>query len=182
MAIIIVPRWGYKRQADTYLRSEWYWRGIVDPETVGGEPGHPPGESNICLTTMGVSGTIIGYDTGLGIGSSKPSTIADGTPLYGFTWEYPTVKGEFLITWGIDGKQQVTDVTRILLTYMGQEAGIAEWDDTAAAYTLIDLDMSANLNTLYDEGEIPPFCFGMYTVPSLFIHYDFAELKTGEKI
>jgi len=139
--------------------------------------------SNVCLTDIGVSSTVIGYDIGLGIGSTKPDKAPDGTLFYGFTWDYPAVKGDFIIKWGIDGKQQLTDVQSILVTNKDNaEAFVAHWDESSSSYKATNIIYAEGLNTGYDSGEIPPWCFNMFILPDLFIHYDFVELKTGDQI
>ncbi len=134
---------------------------------------------NACLTTVGVSGTVIGYDTGLGIGSVKPTQAADGTIWYSFTWDYPAVKGEFSITWGIDGKFKVPDVEQIFIKGPTGQTDIAEWDDTANAYLVTDLPMAEMLNEAYDAGELTPFCFTMLILPTEFIRISYTEMLIG---
>ncbi len=138
------------------------------------------GSINLCLQTVGVSGTTIGFHTGLGIGSSDPTHTADGTLLYGYTWDYPVVDGKFTIQWGTAGDEQLENVTNILIvSKTGAEVGVVEWDDTNKAYLFYNTENAQQLNDAYDAGELDPFCFSMYVLPSPFIRITYNELKTG---
>ncbi len=138
------------------------------------------GYSNICLETVGVSGTVIGFHTGLGIGTVNPTHTADGTLFYGCTWDYPAVTGKFLIQWGDAGDEQLTDVSRILMkSKNGVEVGIAIWNDTDKAYVFTNLENAQQLNDAYDANEIEPFCFSMLVLPSPFIRITYNQLLRG---
>ena len=139
------------------------------------------GESahNTCLTTVGVDGTVIGYHTGLGIGSAKPEATVTGIAFYGFTWDYPAVKGDFLIQWGANGKFKVPDVEEIFIKGPNSEVGVAPWNDTANAYVVTDLAMAEQLNIAYDAGELEPFCFLMMVLPTEFIRISYTEMLIG---
>ncbi len=135
------------------------------------------GSTNICLETVGVSGTVIGYHVGLAIGSANPDHTEDVTLFYGCTWDYPAVTGKFSLQWGDAGDEQLTDVDRILMkSKTGAEVGIAIWNDTDKAYVFTNLENAQQLNTAYDEGELDPFCFSMLVLPSPFIRITYNQL------
>ena len=144
------------------------------------EIGSDSGNINICMTGVGVSGTVIGFDVGLGIGEVKPTTTKNGTPLYSFTWDYPAVKGDFVISWGIAGETQLIDVNSILVSNPNNtEVFIAYWDDSTKSYNATNLVYAQELNTHYDLGELEPWCLNMFILPDLLIHYTFNKLLTG---
>ena len=175
MAVVITPRYEYIPQARAYPKDEWTWRGIVDPKITD-----PTYGGNACLTTVGVSGTVIGYDKGLGIGTVKPEQAEDGTIWYSFTWDYPAVKGVFSLTWGADGKHKIPDVDGILIKEpFGNKTWVATWDDTANAYLFTDLTKAGELNTMYDAGELNEFCFTMLILPTEFIRISYTEMLIG---
>jgi len=153
-----------------------------------GFSGGDNGKGNVCLTTIGVSGTVIGFDTDLGIGSSDPIETEDGIFFYAFTWDYPATSGSFTIKFGLDGKEQISasdseKLDKILVTDSGRiEAFIATWDEVLLCYTAKNLTYAAVLNQKYDNGLIPPWCYNMFAVPNKFIEYDFKEINTGELI
>ena len=134
---------------------------------------------NICLTTVGLSGTVIGYDTGLGIGSVKPESTSTGVPLYSFTWDYPAIKGDFYIKWGANGKLHLDDVDQILIKGPTGKVGVAYWEQAELAYIVTDLAMAQQLNTAYDAGELEPFCFTMLILPTEFIRISYTEMLIG---
>jgi len=143
------------------------------------EYGSGGGNANTCLTTVGVSGTVIGYHTGLGIGSAKPSETVTGIPLYGFYWDYPAVKGDFFIKWGADGKTKLDDVDQIFIKGPEGGIGVAQWNQAELAYVATDLEAAEKLNILYDAGTIEPLCFGMYILPTEFIRISYTEMLIG---
>ncbi len=145
------------------------------------EIGNRMDRSNVCMTSAGISGTVIGFDVGLGIGEVNPTQTRDGTPLYSFTWDYPAVKGDFVISWGLTGETLLTDVSSILVVNPdGTEAFIAYWDDGTKSYNATSLVYAQALNESYDAGELEPWCLNMLILPGLFIHYTLNELLTGE--
>ena len=138
------------------------------------------GESyNVCLPTVGVDGTVIGYHTGLGIGSAKPTETASGIAFYGATWDYPAVKGDFVFQFGIEGKVKIPDVEELFIRRAGNTFGVAPWDDTINAYVVTDLAMAEQLNIAYDAGELEPFCFLMMVLPTEFIRISYTEMLIG---
>ncbi len=142
--------------------------------------GSGAGSTNVCLSTVGVSSTVIGFHTGLGIGSADPTHTAGGILLYGCTWDYPTVTGKFSIKWGVGGDEQLTDVDRILMiSKTGIEVGIAVWNDTDKAYIMNNIENAQQLNDAYDAGELEPFCFTMLVLPSPFILITYNQLLRG---
>ena len=145
----------------------------------GGGGGGGVSTANTCLPTVGVSGTVIGFDTGLGIGSAKPTHTASGVLLYGFSWDYPAVKGEFFIKWGADGKVQLPDVDQIFIKGVSGHTFVATWDAAAFAYTYTDLAKAQELNTLYDAGTLAPKCFTMLILPTEFIKISYTEMLIG---
>ncbi len=136
--------------------------------------------TNICLKTVEVSGTVIGYHIGLDIGSAYPDHTKDDTLFYGCTWDYPAVTGKFSLQWGDAGDEQLTDVSRILMkSKSGVEVGIALWNDTDKAYVTTNFENAQQLNTAYDAGELDPFCFSMLVLPSPFIRITYNEMLRG---
>ena len=134
---------------------------------------------NACLTTVGLSGTVIGYHSDLGIGSVKPGETSTGVPLWGFYWDYPAVKGDFFIKWGADGKAKLDDVDQIFIEGPEDGIGVAYWNQTELAYIATDLEAAEKLNILYDAGTIEPLCFGMYILPTEFIRISYTEMLIG---
>ncbi len=138
------------------------------------------GSTNACLSTVGVSGTVIGFDTGLGIGSADPTHTASGILLHSCTWDYPATTGKFSIKWGDAGDEQLTDVTRILMvSKTGVETGVALWNDTDKAYVFTNIENAQQLNDAYDASELEPFCFNMLVLPSPFILITYNKLLRG---
>ena len=136
-------------------------------------------KTNVCLDTVGLSGTVIGYHTGLGIGSSKLTETADGTLFYGFYWDYPAVKGDFYIKWGTDGKVKLDDIDQIFIEGPDNGIGIAQWNQSELAYVATDLVAAEKLKIAYDAGELEPFCFSMLVLPTEFIRISYTTMLIG---
>ncbi len=143
------------------------------------EYGSGGGNANTCLTTVGLSGTVIGYHTGLGIGSAKPTYTANDVLFYGFYWDYPAVKGEFFIKWGDDGKTKLPDVEQVFIKGANGDTFVATWDAAELAYTHTDLAKAQELNVMYDAGIIEPKCFTMLILPTEFIRISYTEMLIG---
>ena len=147
-----------------------------------GGGGGNPGSTNVCISDIGTSGGLQGYDVGLGIGSANPNTTVNGILFYGLTWQNPIVDGEIRIRWGVAGDEQLPDTDTILITNKNQtEAFVVEWNATELCYTSLEPAYTQLLIDAVDGGETE-WCFGMYFVPDLFIHYDFATLQIGEQV
>ena len=134
---------------------------------------------NVCLDTIGLSGTVIGYHTGLGIGSVKPAETVTGIPLWGFYWDYPAVKGDFFIKWGADGKTHLDDVDQIFIKGPDNGIGVAQWNEAELAYIATDLTAAEKLNIAYDAGTIEPLCFTMLILPTEFIRISYTTMLIG---
>ncbi len=142
--------------------------------------GSGEGSTNICLETVEVSGTVIGYHIGLAIGSANPTHTEDGTLFYGCTWDYPAVIGKFSLQWGDAGDEQLTNVDKILMkSKNGEELGIAIWNSTDKAYIYTNIENAQILNDAYDASELIPFCFSMLVLPSPFIRITYNEMLRG---
>jgi len=139
------------------------------------KPGTRP---NMCLDTVGLSGTTIGYHTGLGIGSVTPSATPTGIALWGFYWDYPAVNGDFFIKWGADGKTKL-DVDQVFVKGTSGDTFVATWDAAELAYVFTDLVMAEHLNSLYDADKLEPFCFTMLILPAEFIRISYTEMLIG---
>ncbi len=135
---------------------------------------------NVILSSIGVSGTVIGYHKGLGIGDVQPAFTITGIPLWGFYWNKPSTDGKFYIKWGTNGDEKLPNVDEIHLETAsgaplpGNE--VAVWDDVVKAYIVVNLPMAQHLNQEYDAGNIPPFEFHMTILPDPFILIKYTQL------
>jgi hypothetical protein len=117
------------------------------------------GMNNLCLETVGISGGVIGYDTGLGIGSGDIESVPDDIFFYGFTWEYPVTTGDFSIKWGLAGTTKLPNIDGILIIMNNVKVGISEWDAGQQKYIFNNAALANDLNTKYDDGTLTPLCF-----------------------
>ncbi len=134
----------------------------------------------VTLSQIGVSGTVIGFHKGLGIGEVSPAFTITGIPLYGFYWDKPAVTGKFFIKWGINGDVKLPGVDQIHLeTVSGAPLpgnSVAVWSEPDKAYVLTNLPMAQHMNQEYTAGNIPPFSFHMAILPDPFIRITYAQL------
>ena len=172
MAVNIPPRYDLIQQAIAYPEEEWTWRGIVNPGIWD-----PNWSSDTCLTEIGTDGTYYLYDSNtVGMGIAQPGQTISGVFFYSFKCD---AGGNFIIQWGDAGNEQLTDVSQILVyNKLQTSADVAVWDDIDKRYEFINKDWSDNIIAEYDAG-VREVCFAMEILPSLFIHYSFAELAIG---
>ena len=136
--------------------------------------------NNTCIQDVGLNGTTIGYDTGLGIGTAAPDSSPTGQEFYGLSWSYPSDAGLFIIKWGSTGTAKLYDTDEIYIKKDdGTQEWTAPWNEVTERYEFTDVDLEIELNADYDDGGIAELCFGMYLLPNKFISYSFTELMRG---
>ena len=139
-------------------------------------------QTNVCLTTVELSGSTIGCHQGLGIGAVSPAYTENGVLCYEISWTYPASAsdpdGLFRLAWGDTGDVQLAGVEAIV-TRGAVHADAAHWDVAQKAYIFYDTVLAQELNDAFDAGTLEPLCFKMEMLPSPFIHYTFSELKRG---
>ena len=129
----------------------------------------------VCLPTIGVSDTTIGFHTGLNIGSINPIKIINSPMFYAFTWDYPAVEGKFKIQFGSNGKTQLPRIVEILIVDSERaETIILLWDKETLSYNTSNIELAQKLNSDYEADNEMTWCnsmtlltIGSYLLPSL---------------
>ncbi len=134
----------------------------------------------VTLSQIGISGTVIGFHKGLGIGEVSPALTVTGIPLYGFYWDKPSIDGKFYLKWGVNGDVKLPGVDEMFLeTVQGAPlpgSDVAIWSEPDKAYVLTNLPMAQHMNQEYDAGHIPPLSFHLRMLPDPFIIITYAQL------
>ena len=129
------------------------------------------GVNNICITTIGNSGTEYGFRSG-SFGEASPGAGVDGTELYDFSWD--TATGIFTVAFGVAGATLIDNVNYMIIRHNSiPDANIANVDVTD--YTFTDGTLATALALLTET------CFDVVFVPTLIMDLDFNTLR-GTKV
>ncbi len=166
MAVIITPRWGYKRQADTYLRSEWYWRGIVDPGIFT--------EASHYFPSVTTNGDWAGMDSAIPYGTITPATTDGGQIIYEL--QANNVTGQWRFSLGLTGVDPMPNVNNLYITIRidGISYNISlEWDSGEKCYIGTNLEAATKLHNAVGL-EVG---LSAHLLPVNLIHYDFTIIE-----
>jgi len=129
--------------------------------------------SNACLDIGTDGGTTYGFKSG-SFGTITPTQTITGELYYEVTWN--TATGDFILSFGVEGNTKLDGVSQIqVINPSGTKGKACVWDEVTTVYVYNDMDEVAGLPT---TGET---CMGIFFLPDLFIHYDFATIMTGDK-
>jgi len=139
---------------------------------LGGSVG---GKGRLCIT-QGSNGAWYGFSTSPSFGAANPPIAADGTSIHAVMWKDD---GTFVMSFGTDGRQQLTGIDTITYKYKGSVI-VFSWDAATTAYIADNLPAATFLISNYVQGE--DICGTVTGLPDLLIHYDFDIMYTGAKI
>ncbi len=131
-------------------------------------------DADICIVVMGTSGDWRGHIAGSG-SIITPNASMGGLDLYEYKWNIVT--GEFVISWGDTGDDEVDNLRYMLIAHPKvPDKNETTWFTTTTDYRFTDLELAQ-----YIDDDVDRACFHVELMPVIAIIFDFSVINTGTR-